>query len=111
MRAVRGAMGTMTVLPPLRRTRQRVVSSFEADIGDVGAEGFGHTESVQGEEACQGVIAITGQSGLDQEGAELVSVQAENGRLMTQSRASDVGCRVVGEEFFFDAVPVETSNR
>jgi len=62
---------------------QRVVSSFEADIGDVGAEGFRDTQPVQCEEACQGVIAGTGQSGLDQEGAELVSIQAKDGRLVT----------------------------
>ncbi len=100
----------MTVLPPLRRTRQRVVSSFEADIGDVGAEGFGHAESIQGEEACQGVIAGTGQSGLDEEGAELVSIQAKDGRLMTQPWTPHIGCCVLGEEFFLDAVPIETSN-
>ncbi len=38
---------------------QRVVSSFEADISDVGAEGFRDAESIQGEKACQGVIAGT----------------------------------------------------
>ena len=57
------------------------------------------------------MVPGAGKSGLDQEGAELVAVQAEDGRLMTQSRAPHVGCRVVGEEFFFDAVPVETGNR
>jgi hypothetical protein len=56
------------------------------------------------------MVSGTRESGLDQEGAELVSVQAKDARLMAQPRASDVGCRVVGEEFFFDAVPVETGD-
>ena len=73
----------MTVLPPLRRTRNVWCPSFEADISDVGAEGLGHTESIQGEETGQGVIAGTGQSGLDEEGAELVPIQAKDGRLVT----------------------------
>lgn len=53
------------------------------------------------------MIPSPGQAGLDQEGAELVAVQAEDGRLVTEPGTPHIGRRVVDEELFFDAVPVE----
>ena len=47
---------------------------------------------------------------MDQEGAELVSIQAKDGRLMTKPWTPHIGCGVVGEDFFFDAVPIEPTD-
>ena len=84
------------------------MTAFESDIVGVSVERLGDAESVQSKEACQRMVSCSGESGLDEEGAEFVAVQPVHGGLLTEPGSSDVGSRVVGEEFFLHAVPVET---
>lgn len=51
--------------------------AFEAEVFDVGAQGFGDTQPVEREQRRQGVVATTGQPGLDQERPELVAIKPD----------------------------------
>lgn len=46
-------------------------------------------------------------AGLDQEGAQLVAVEAQGAGLVVDLRAAKVHCRVAGDDLFLLAVPVE----
>jgi hypothetical protein len=86
---------------------QCVVTPSESGISDIGAEGFGDSQAIESQQTRQGVVTGPGQTGLDEEGAEFVSVQAAHRRLLPQPGSPHVGARVVGVEFLLDAVPVE----
>jgi len=106
-RAIRGASGMVTNLPPLRvmvsvrcpRSRPRVL--------DVGAGGFGDPQPVQREQRDQRMLGRRAEPRGNQQGAELVAVQRDSVGLVVQPRPPDVrGWRVL-EEFFLDGVAVE----
>ena len=56
-RAVRGASGMVTILPPLRMHGQGAVPALEAEAFDVGADRFRDPQPVERQQRDQGVIA------------------------------------------------------
>ena len=105
-RAVRGASGMVTTLPPLR-VMVRVRCAFHAQVLDVGAGGLGHPQPVQGEQGDQRMLKRRTQASGDEMGTELVTVQGNGVRLVIGPRAADVRGRGVLQEFFFHGVAVE----
>ena len=61
--------------------------ALEAERVDVGADRFGDAQPVQREQRDQGVIARRGQSGGDEDGAELVAVEVGDVGLVVDARA------------------------
>jgi hypothetical protein len=86
---------------------QGAVPAFGAKRQDVGAGGFGDPQSVQGEQRDEGMFGSCAKTGDDQEGADLVTVQAGDVGLVVQPGTADVHCRGVSEQFLFDGVAVE----
>lgn len=57
------------------------MSAFEVQVVDVGSQRLGDPQTVERQQRGQGMIPGRGDASLDQEGAELVSVQSERARL------------------------------
>ena len=57
------------------------------------------------------MVASAAESGLDEEGAEFVAIQAEGGGLVVLLRATDMGRWVAFDEAFLEAVFVEAADR
>jgi hypothetical protein len=55
-RAVRGASGMVTTLPPLAGDPERPVPAFQAQLLDVGAGGLGDPQPVQGQQRDQRML-------------------------------------------------------
>jgi hypothetical protein len=53
------------------------VPAFEAEVLDVGADGLGDPQSVQGEQGDQGMLGRRAEPGSDQQGAELIPVERD----------------------------------
>ena len=77
-RAVRGASGMVTTLPP-PRVMTMVRCPFQARGLDIGADGLGDAEPVESEQEDQRVLAGWAEPGGDQQSAEFVAVQAGGG--------------------------------
>jgi hypothetical protein len=60
------------------------VASLEAELFDVGAEGFRDPQPVQREQRAQRVVLGRRQSGLDEEDAELVAVKTDGVGLVVE---------------------------
>jgi len=86
---------------------QRVMATFESEVVDVSVERLGDAEAIERQQTRQGVITGPGQASLDEERAEFVAIQSTHRRFASQSGSPHIRCRIVGEEFFFYAVPVE----
>ena len=89
-RAVRGASGMVTTLPPLRVIDQGPVAALEAQVLDVSAGGLGDPQPVQGEQRDQRMLRGRAEPGGDQQGAELVAVQRDGVRLVVHPGTADV---------------------
>jgi hypothetical protein len=72
-------------LPPFAQDGERAVPPLEPEILDVGADGLGDPQPVEGQQADQRVIPATRQPGGDQQGTDLVAVQAGGAGLVVQS--------------------------
>jgi hypothetical protein len=72
-------------LAALTHNGERAVAALEPEVSDVGAGGFGDSQSVEGEQADQRVISGAGQSCGDQHGADLVAVQASGVGLVVRA--------------------------
>jgi hypothetical protein len=72
-RAVRGASGMVTTLPPLR-DGQCPVPAFQAQVLDVRAGGLRDPQPVQREQRDQRVLCRRPETGGDEQCAELVAV-------------------------------------
>ena len=77
-------------LAALTGDRQGPVPAFQAEVLDVGADGFGDPQPVQGEQGDQRVLGWRAEPGGDQQGAELVAVQAHGVGLVVHPGAADV---------------------
>jgi hypothetical protein len=88
-RAVRGASGLVTILPPLRSTVRCGVHA-RSHVRRCRLQGFGDPQPPSREQRDQRVLARCAESGRDEQGADLVAVQADGVRLVVQSRAADV---------------------
>jgi hypothetical protein len=75
-RAVRGASGTVTTLPPLRVITRVRVPALDAQGLNAGARGFGDAQPVEGQQGNQRMLGRRVGPGSDQQRAELVTVQA-----------------------------------
>jgi hypothetical protein len=106
-RAVRGASGMVTTLPPLCVTVQGPVSALQAEMLDVRAGGLRHRQPVQCEQGNQRVLGRRAEPGGDEQSAELVAVQRDCVGLVIHPRPPDVGCRGMLQEFLFEGVLVE----
>ena len=105
-RAVRGASGMVTILPPLR-VIVSVRCPLQAQVLDVRAGGLGDPQAVEREQGDQRMLCRRAEPGGDQQGAELVAVQCGRVGLVVHPRPPDVrGWRVI-QEFFLDGVAVE----
>ena len=85
--------------------------AFEAERFDVGAGGFGDPQPVQREQRDQRVLGRWAEPGGDEQGADLVAVQAGGMRFVVQPGTAHVHGRRVVEEFFLDGVAVEPGHR
>ena len=83
------------------------MAALEVQVVDVGTEGFGDAQPVEGEQRRQGVVPGGAQPGLDEERAELVAVQAQGAGLVVDSSAAHVRGRVALDDALLLAVPVE----
>ena len=90
---------------------QRAMTAVHVQVVDADAERFADPHAVQGQQRDEGVIASRSQPGLDEQGAELVAVQAQRPRLGVDLGAPDVGGRIPGQESFEVAVAVEAAQR
>jgi len=75
-RAVRGASGTVTTLPPLRVTTSVRWPRSNPQVVDVRPGCLGDSQPVEGEQRDQRVLGSRAEPGSDQESADLVAVQA-----------------------------------
>jgi hypothetical protein len=108
-RAVRGASGVVTTLPPLR-TMVRVRCALESEVLDVGPDGFGDSQPVEGQHADQCVISGAGQPGGDQQGTDFVAVQAGGVGLVVQAGSAHMSRRRHRDQAFLFGVPVEAGH-
>ncbi len=83
-----GCEGDGGDLAALTGDRQRPMPAFHPEMLNVGVQRFGDPQPVQGEQTCQGVVAATGEAGLDQEHAEFVAIQPGGVRLVVQPGAA-----------------------
>ena len=67
----------VTCLPPLRTILSVRCPTLEVEGVDVGAEGFGDPQPVEGQQRRQGVVTGRSEAGLDEEGPELIAVQPQ----------------------------------
>jgi hypothetical protein len=106
-RAVRGASGMVTTLPPLRViTRVRCPRSTPSPL-DIGAGGLGDPQPVQGQQGDQGMPGGRAETGGHQQRAHFVAVQPGGGRLIVQAGPADMSGRGVIEELFLHCVLAE----
>jgi len=91
-RAVRGASGMVTILPPLR-VMVSPVPAPHAEGLDVRTGGLRHPQPVQGEQGDQRVLGGLAQARRDQQATEVVAVQPPRVRLVVQPRAADMSGR------------------
>jgi hypothetical protein len=84
-RAVRGASGPVTTLPPLR-VITRVRWPLDTQRFDVRASGLGDPQPIQRKQRDRRVLRRRAKSGGDQQGADLVAVQPGGVRLVIQPR-------------------------
>ncbi len=87
-----------------------VVTTLEPEIFDVGIQGLGDPEPVEGKQRGHGVFALGADAGLDHESA-LVPVQAQGPGLVVDPRATDMGGMAAVDAAFLFAVPVEAGQR
>ena len=106
-RAVRGASGMVTTLPPLRVITRVRWPALDAEGLDVRAGGLGDPQPVQCQQRDQRVLGRRAEPGRDEQRAELVAVQANGVGLIVQPGPPDMGGGRVVEEFFLDGVAVE----
>ena len=83
----------MTTLPLFAQDREGVMAAFKAERLDVGANGLGGPEPVQGQQGDEGVLDRRPEAGGDEQGTDFVTVQAHGVGLVVQARAPDVNCR------------------
>ena len=96
----RGGLGT------LAHDAERPMTSFHAEVLDVGAAGLGYAESIQAQERGQGVVGVAEPFSGEQERAELGAVEATPFTLVKADTADVLG-GVRGDA----AVDVERSGR
>jgi hypothetical protein len=90
---------------------QRAVTAVDVQVVDVGAERFADPEPVHRQQVDERVVAWRGEPGLDQQGAELVAVQAQGPGLGVDLRSADVGGWVPLEQAFEVAVAAKAAQR
>ena len=91
-RAVRGASGMHTILPPLRTTvRGRCPRCSE--VFDPRPDRFGHAQPIESQQRDQGVVAGTGGTGCDKHRSQLVAIQADRVGLVVELGSARVNCR------------------
>lgn len=69
------------------------MSAFDAEGLDVGAESFGDSEPVDGQQRYERVLSGGCEPGGDEEGADLVAVQVGGVGLVVQAGPPDMRCR------------------
>ena len=72
-------------------------------------EGLGDAQAVQCQQRGQGVVPRRAEAGLDEEGTELVAVQAKSAGLVVDLRSAHVESRVAIDQLLLFAVAVEAT--
>ena len=103
-RAVRGASGTVTTLPPLRRMVRARWAALQSERLNVGPSGFGDPEPVQGEQENEGVLGGGAEAGGHEQRSDFVAVKSGGVRLVVDSGAPHVHCRRVVQELLLHGV-------
>jgi len=103
-RAVRGASGMATIVPPLAGDRQHPVPALQAQVPDVRAGGLADPQPVQREQRDQRVPGGRAEPGGGQQCAELVAVQRDGAGLVVDPGPPDMGGRGAIQELFLDRV-------
>ena len=81
--------------------------ALQAQVLDVGAGGLGDPQPVQREQRDQRMLERRAETGGDQQGTELVTVERDGMGLAVHPRTADVRGGRVLEEFLFDRVLIE----
>jgi hypothetical protein len=87
------------------------VAAFESELFDVGAGCFGDPQSIQSKERDEGMVAGVAESGGDEHGGDLVTVEAGRVRFVIQTGSSDVHRGRYRDESFLFGVAVEAGDR
>src|SRR5215210_2757071 len=106
-----GRQGDGDVLAALAEDLERAVATLEVEVVDVGAEGLGDPQTIEGEQGCEGVVTWRAETGLDEEGAEFVAVEAQRPRLVVHLWPANIERRVAINEPLLLAVLVEAGQR
>ena len=86
------------------------MAAFGAQSLDVRAGCLGHAQPVQCEQRDQRMLGRGAEPCRDEQGADLVAVQAGGVGLVVQARQADVGGWGVVEQVLLDRVPVESGD-
>ncbi len=70
------------------------MSALVVEVVDVGAQSLGDAQAVEGQQQGQGVDPGRAQTGLDQQGVDLVAVEARCAGLVVDRGPAQVGGRV-----------------
>jgi hypothetical protein len=87
------------------------MAALHAERLDVRPDRFRHPQPVEGQQRHQGVLSGGAEPGGDEEGADLIAVQADGVGLVVNPRAADMHRRRVGDQAFLLWVAVETGDR
>ncbi len=96
---------------PLAQDLQRSVPTLEVEVLDVGAEVLGDPQAVERQQRGQGVVSRGAEAGLDEEGTELIAVEAEGTGLVVDLGPAHVESRVAIDQLLLFAVAVEAVQR
>jgi hypothetical protein len=77
-------------LAPLANDSERAMAALHAQGLDVGTEGFGDAQPVQGKQRDKGMLDGWAEPGGDEQRADLVPVEADGVALVVQAGAADV---------------------
>ena len=110
-RAVRGASGTVTTLPPLRRMVRARWAALQSERLNVGPSGFGDPEPVQGEQENEGVLGGGAEAGGHEQRSDFVAVKSGGVGLVVDPGAPHVHRRRMVQELLLHGVAVEAGHR
>ena len=80
-------------LAALAEDREGAVAALDGEAFDVRAGGLGDPQAIEGQQGEQGVISSSAQASSDEQGADLVAVQANDMGLVVQTRPAYMGSR------------------
>ena len=85
--------------------------TLEVEVVDVGAQGLGDAQTVEGQQRRQGVVTGRAEAGLDEEDPQLVAVQSRGPGFVVHLGPAHVEGGVAVDDLLLLAVLVEAGQR